>query len=77
MTTIADLTDLITLSAKVTLDPNEENFEAFLQAYNATQPPEDQTTFIMFDFLGEMTIQDYMAPECKCQHNQDQDISQP
>jgi hypothetical protein len=60
---MTDLQPLITLSAKVALEPNEANLEAFLQAYNAMQPPEEKVSFILFEVLGDMTIDEYLQLE--------------
>lgn len=65
---MTDLTHLINLSTLVTTEPTEEHLEAFLQAYNSTQPPDNQAEFVLFEVLGDMTIQDYMDPICTCSH---------
>lgn len=66
-----DLSPLITLSAQVALEPTEDNLEAFLQAYNAVQPPTEQVQFLMFEILGDMTIDQYLEPEYSCEHEVD------
>lgn len=65
---MTDLTHLINLSTLVSDDPTEEHLEAFLQAYNATQPPANQAEFVLFEVLGDMTITEYMEPPCTCEH---------
>jgi hypothetical protein len=58
---MTDLQPLIKLSALVAAEPSEEHLEAFLQAYNATQPPQEKMQFIMFEVLGDMTITEYLG----------------
>lgn len=68
---MTDLTHLINLSTIVSIDPTEEHLEAFLQAYNATQQPTNQAEFVLFEVLGDMTVNEYMAEECVCDHEHD------
>lgn len=63
---MTNLQPLIKLSAIVAAEPTEEHLEAFLQAYNATQPPADKIQFIMWEVLGDMTITEYIDPSCTC-----------
>lgn len=64
-----DLQPLIKLSAVVEQEPTEEHLEAFLQAYNAFQPPTDQIGFIIYEVLGDYTMDCYIDPPCTCQHD--------
>lgn len=65
-----DLSPLIDLSAKVAEEPTEEHLEAFLQAYNAFQPPQDKVQFILYEVLGDLTMDEYLALECTCSHEE-------
>jgi hypothetical protein len=71
---MTDLQPLILLSNEVTADPTEEHLEAFLQAYNATQPPDNQAEFIIYEVLGDYTIDVYLDPECTCNHEQSENL---
>jgi hypothetical protein len=65
---MTDMQPLIILSNQVMAEPTEEHLEAFLQAYNATRHPESQAEFVLYEVLGDMTLDAYIAPECDHDH---------
>lgn len=71
MTVMTDLTAITLQANALTLAPDEDKLEAFLQAYKDLPQPGNLVETAMYEVLLQLAIEEYMETPCTCEHEEE------
>jgi hypothetical protein len=69
---MTDLTPVITLANNLTLAPDEDKLETFLQAYNDLPKPGNLVEAEIYSLLLQFAVDEYIEVPCTCDHEHEQ-----